>query len=350
MIFTGDIAQPYIEASSATIPEVLRSKTWIGNLEGSLIDVRGKKEVVRGVYNDYDAIAELIKLIPFKAFNLANNHLLDVADVRTTLDNVKRLGVNVVGAGCNLGDAQKSLVVTDNDGMAYRILAFGWENIQCVPATAKKQGVNPYTRENVIKCVRKELEEKEPLICFMHWGYELEQYPMPSDRSLSHELIDMGVSAIVGCHGHRVQQIEFYKNRPIVYGMGNFLFRQGVYYDGKLKYPSLSSEEWVFEIKGNSQFFLHRFEYDNSTHELKYMGGEAITSNTVFYGKAQYHGFSDEEYLNFFRNNRKVKKLLPIFTHRESAVSYWIKSEWIQLRGWLLDTAQALNLKSANRG
>ena len=350
MIFTGDIAQPYVGAFSITIPKELINNNWLGNLEGSLIDARGKNGSLKGVYNDVEAIEELCKQIPFKAFNIANNHLLDNAEVKITLDNVKRLGIPVVGAGQNLQEAQKSIVITDSDGVSYRILAFGWENIQCEPAGKNKQGVNPYTKKNVLKCVHQALKEKEPVICFMHWDFELEQYPMPLDRSLSHELIDLGVSAIVGCHGHRVQQIEFYKDRPIVYGMGNFLFRQGVYYDGKLKYPALSNEEWAFEINGNRQFLLHRFEYDNNSHNLKYIGEETLSPPKMYYGKAPYNDYNNEDYLNFFRKNRKVNKLLPIFTHRESAVSYWMKSGWIKMRGWLLDTAQNLKLKSANRG
>lgn len=50
----------------------------------------------------------------------------------------------------------------------------------------------------------------------------MELYPQPFDRELSKVLIDLGVYAVLGCHAHRVQQIEFYKGRPIVYGLGNF--------------------------------------------------------------------------------------------------------------------------------
>ena len=58
MIFTGDIAQPFMGASSFNIPEELQAKMWVGNLEGSLI--YDKKEGVSGVCNDVKAIDELI--------------------------------------------------------------------------------------------------------------------------------------------------------------------------------------------------------------------------------------------------------------------------------------------------
>ena len=345
MIFTGDIALP---SFSIKLPNSLpQGRVWIGNLEGSIIEEDRSKE--NGVYNNYDAVKQLLHQIPFKAFSLANNHLLDFGSVGDSVSRLQRIGITTIGAG-DITKASESVIVIDDDNMAYQILAFGWENIQCSVAKKKKAGVNPLTRRHVLECAKEALKNPEPVICFMHWDYELEKYPIPSDRSLSHELIDMGVSAVVGCHGHRVQQVEFYKERPIVYGMGNFLFRQGVYFNGKLKYPDLSKEEWAFEIKDNNVFILHRFEYDNVNHELKYIGNMDIAPKGSFYGKAVYNDFNDNEYLEFFKKNRKVKKLLPIFTHKESVVSYWLKSEWIKLRGWLLDMALSLNLKSANRG
>jgi poly-gamma-glutamate synthesis protein (capsule biosynthesis protein) len=348
MIFCGDIAQPYSGASNYTIPEELKSKPWLGNLEGSLIDERCKKEDVRGVYNDLAAIKELQKQIPFKAFNIANNHLLDAADVQTTLGGAKELGTRVVGAGCDLKDAQQSLENIDNDGETYRILAFGWENIQCVPAQSKKQGVNPYTRENVLHCVSEALKENEPVICFMHWDYELEKYPQPYDRQLAFDIIDMGVEAVIGCHAHRVQPIEFYKGKPIVYGLGNFLFCQGYYFGGNLSFPKFCEKEYAFEITKEG-FKLHYFHYDHQENRLEYVKSAKIGSDKEFEGKAEFSGYSDKEYEYFFKKNRVQKKMLPVFHTKEPAVSYWTKSEWIKLRGWMLDTAMKLNIKSAKR-
>lgn len=349
MFFTGDIAQPGVGNSSFVVPDKVQSNVWLGNLEGSLIDDQGKKEDLKGVYNNFDAIATLLNQTPFKAFNVANNHLLDAADVRTTLDNAKKLGVSVVGAGLNLHDAQKPITIIDNDGISYRILAFGWENIQCVPAKKDKQGVNPYTRENVIQCVSKVLRENEPVICFMHWDYELEKYPQPYDRQLAMELIDMGVAAVIGCHAHRTQPVEFYKGKPIVYGLGNFFFCQHHYFGGNLCFPKVCEEEYAFEIT-KEDYRLHYFHYDLQKNVLEYVKSAEISADRDFDGKAEFSGMSTKEYEKWFKAHRVQRKLLPVFQAHETALSYWTKSKWIQLRGWLLDTAQALNLKSAKRG
>lgn len=348
MIFFGDIAQPYINASSFIIPKEFKSKLCFGNLEGSLMDGKCKKEDARGVYNDVEAISNLQKHFVFTAFNIANNHLLDAADVKITVFNADEIGIPVVGAGCDMYEAQKPLIIHDNDGKNYRILSFGWENIQCVPAGKNKQGVNPYTRNNVLNCVREALTYDESVICFMHWNYELEKYPQPFDRQLAMDLIDIGVVAVVGCHAHRVQPIEFYKGKPIVYGLGNFLFCQGQYYGGKLCFPSFCEEEYAFEIscEGNT---LHYFHYDQKVNKLEYVKSAEVGENIEFDGKAEFTGYSTIEYEHYFKQHRVQKKLLPVFHAKESAISYWIKSKWIKLRGWMLDTAMKLNLKSAKR-
>ena len=344
MIFTGDIAQPYIGASTVNIPEVFCKSAWFGNLEGSFVEGEG----FTGVYNNYDAVAKLCKQIRFKAFNLANNHLLDAADVKTTLINLKNLGVPAVGGGCDLKESGRHLLFTDSDGKVYRILAFGWENIQCRTATEKREGVNPYARKHVLKSVEEALKHGEPVVCFMHWNYELERYPQPYDRKLAHDLIDMGVAAVVGCHAHRVQPVEFYKGKPIVYGLGNFLFCQGHYFGKKLCFPRFCEDEYAFEMAGDG-YKLHYLKYDQSENRLEYLKSAEIGPDCEFDGKAEFSEMTDKEYEVWFREHRVQKKLLPVFKATESALSYACKSYWIKARGMLINILTKLNLKSANR-
>lgn len=348
MIFTGDIAQPNQGASIFSVPNNLKEKVWVGNLEGSLIETGKTAEKPGGVYNDLKAIQEVLEYIPFRSFILGNNHLLDAASVQTTIENLKKLRVGLVGAGTDIDDARKSITTKDSDETIYRILAFGWANIQCIPATKTSGGVNPYTKANVFKSVSEALKQVEPLLCFFHWNYELEKYPQPYDRHLAHELIDMGVAAVIGCHAHRVQPIEFYKGKPIVYGLGNFLFCQGHFFDGKLRFPKFCEEEYAFEINKNG-FKLHYFFYDQKDNRLDYVKSVEIGEDKVFDGKAEFTGYSDKEYEKWFKAHRIQKKMLPIFHARENELSYWMKSKWIKFRGGIINQLTKINLKSANR-
>jgi hypothetical protein len=294
MIFCGDIALPFENAITIkNIPEELLQKQWIGNLEGSLIKIGNSDALLktRKVFNSESAIKQLLKIIPFKAFNLANNHILDadsIAHSTSILDNYT--GLNYVGAGNNLSEASKELVIED-EGQELIILSFGWKAINCIYAKQSKEGVNPYLRSHVLNEVKR-VVEKYPngkIICFFHWNYELEVYPQPFDRELAKTLIRCGIYAIIGCHAHRVQPIEMIDNHPVVYGLGNFAFKQGSYMDGRLKFPDLSLPEIAFEIKGDGSFAVHQFIFRRDISTLEYL-------KTLPIERAEFDGMSDKEY------------------------------------------------------
>lgn len=355
MLICGDIALPYENYVDYTsIPNELKNKVWFGNLEGSLIDV-SKEEVERelkepGVFNSYNAIKELISKINFRLFGLANNHILDRSNIDTTTSLLNKLGVKYIGAGRDIVNARKAIDIYDEHGEKYTILAFGWDCISCQYADSNHQGVNPITKKNILKSINEIKNNSGKIICFFHWNYELELYPQPYERSLAKLLIDKGVYAVIGCHAHRPQGIEFYKGRPIVYGLGNFLFPQKVFFNEKLEFPPYASEELVFELGENNSFSIHQFKYDKDSHSLMFVKSiKDIKPDMDFDGKAIFSGYDDEDYLRFFRKNRIKKKLLPVFTSRESILSYTCKSGWVKLRNVLINIFLHIGLKTAKR-
>ncbi len=115
----------------------------------------------------------------------------------------------------------------------------------------------------------------------------------------------MGVSTVIGCHAHRVQPVEFYKGRPIVYGLGNFLFCQGHYMGGNLRFPKFCEDEYAFEITdGGDKFVLHHFHYDSQGNILDYVKSEEITQDRDFDGKAEFTGYTAAEYERWFKKHR----------------------------------------------
>ena len=355
MLICGDISLPNKKSIDySSIPRDLCKKRWFGNLEGSIIDKNGdelKNELKNsGVFNSYEAIFELKKHIDFSLFSLANNHILDKSSIHSTRSNLEKLGVAYVGAGYNSVDAARHVDVLDENEETYTILAFGWDCIGCKYAKKNQQGVNPIIKKHVIEEVRKIKQHSRKIICFFHWNYELELYPQPYERSLAKLLIDEGVYAVIGCHSHRVQGIEFYKGKPIVYGLGNFLFQQRVYFDGKLEFPDYSSDELVFELGGNGSFSVHKFKYDKSQNTLYFVKSILnINPNENFEGKAVFSGYSDEDYQIFFKRNRVKKKLLPIFRYNESQLEYMLKTKWVNIRNILLNVFVNFGIKSAKR-
>lgn len=344
MIFSGDIALPYKDAIKIELPESLNHKVWFGNLEGSLLKNTDNLLNKSAVFNNYSAIEDLLNKIPFKVFGIANNHLLDAANIKTTLENLDELGVLSVGAGSNIQDARKSVLVNDENNNMFEVLAFGWNAINCIYATSTKEGVNPYTKNNVISQVEDKLKSigEKKLVCYFHWNYELEIYPQPVDRELAYKLIDMGVFAIIGCHAHRVQGCEIYKDHPIVYGLGNFLFPQGVFMDGKIKFPDFTTKQLAFEIDSNSNFILHWFEYNKQQQQVVFLHSEDLRHSKLL-KETPFKNVEHSQYRKWLKINRyHRRKFLPIFNYSGSEHIVELKVNLILLRDRLIRIIKGL--------
>lgn len=62
------------------------------------------------------------------------------------------------------------------------------------------------------------------VIVAFHWGAEKDYYPNANQKKLGHMTIDAGADLVIGHHSHRMNPIEEYKGKYIVYSLGNFSF------------------------------------------------------------------------------------------------------------------------------
>lgn len=67
-------------------------------------------------------------------------------------------------------------------------------------------------------------QECDIIVASMHWGVEGEDKQCEAQEKMGHYLIDNGVDLVLGSHPHKIQGIEKYKDRYIVYSLGNFCF------------------------------------------------------------------------------------------------------------------------------
>lgn len=323
MIFVGDIALPNKRAIEIVdLPPILLNKQWVGNLEGCILqNDYNKFKRLEVVFNDEDAIEDLIKNINFKGFVLGNNHILDHGELSDTIDFLHRIKMPYCGVGLNLQEAANPLLLTDNRKQIV-ILNFGWEVIQCQIAKEDDFGVNPLERQHVIDTVKNAVERfpNSYIIPFMHWSYELESEPQPFERQLAKTLIDLGVAGVIGCHPHRIGGFEIYKGKPILYSLGNWMFKQRYYHNSKLKFPEFCNHEVAFEWDfDNNSFLFHFFRYDSTFSTLTYINTEKQDSKTM-HDYTPFRDFSDSDYKVWYKKNHyHRRKGLPIY--------YWEDSE-----------------------
>lgn len=162
---------------------------------------------------------------------LANNHALDYGTdaLIDSLDALDGEGIYHVGAGRNLDEA-KALVTMETKGKtlgflgASRVIPVGSWN-----AAAHKPGMlTTYDPSALVAEIKKARESCDFVVVYVHWGIERDERPQDYQRTLGQQYIDAGADLVVGSHPHVLQGVEYYKGKPIVYSMGNFVFGSGI--------------------------------------------------------------------------------------------------------------------------
>tara|TARA_B110000027_G_scaffold133254_1_gene161267 strand:- start:34 stop:1080 length:1047 start_codon:yes stop_codon:yes gene_type:complete len=341
MIFVGDISLPFKDSILLQpLPKHMLNKNWFGNLEGALIDncLKNKTYTDRVVFNDKTAIKSLCSNLNFSGFALANNHIFDTGSYDDTTQFLNDNNIAFGGIGKSSFEANKPIIFFEN-GKKIIILNFGWEVIQCEVFSGKKHGVNPLTKNHVISTVKKSLKDYPDanIIAFMHWNYELEAEPQPLERELAKKIIDMGISGVIGCHPHRIGGFEMHKGKPIIYSLGNWMFKQNYFHNGRINFPDFCNQEvaceWDFET---NKIKFHFFNLDKNESKLSYSHSEDISSETMR-NFTPFYNLSNEDYKKYYKKNHFHKnKGLPIYYWEDTDFKIKIKNKLNKLRDLLI--------------
>ena len=160
--------------------------------------------------------------------SIANNHTYDYGPdgVLDTLDTLDKAGIAHVGAGRNLAEASETKFF-DLDGLRVAFLSgtrVEWAELT-KGATETEPGVfRTVDPELLYQRVREAREQADVVIVYIHWGIEGVDYLEEYQQTVGKGLVDAGADAVVGDHTHCLQGIEFYKDKPIIYSLGNFWF------------------------------------------------------------------------------------------------------------------------------
>lgn len=335
MIFVGDIAIPYLGSIKLkNIPNEFKKKSWFGNLEGTLLHFNKELPRRKVVFNDIDALSALKKSLNFEAVALANNHIFDAGNLEITTSYLNLLNIKYLGAGKTINDAVSPLEIQTCIGENVILLNYCWVITRAKLAKSSNSGVSPYDKKYIENAISKIIKHKSNnrLIVFFHWNYELELYPQPLDRETSHMLIDLGVDIVIGAHSHRLQGFEYYKGKPILYGLGNFAFVQKVYWDRKLTFPSFTLDEYAFEVNMKDlSIMCHQFKYNIEKNTLTYIQTTPLLETENLKKISNFQNLDNKTYIDFFKKNRYQKKLLPVFYFKESLFIKNIKIYWVNI-------------------
>ncbi len=164
----------------------------------------------------------------FDAVSLANNHSGDFgkAAFAEQLALMDTAGLPYFGGGRDATAAHAPWIVERN-GVRIALLGYVEFKPRSFEADASRPGVawsgeDDDVIEDIIAARR--VHRADIVIPFMHWGWEDEPDPSPRLHAFARRMIDAGADMVVGGHPHVTQGAEYYRGKPIIYSLGNFLF------------------------------------------------------------------------------------------------------------------------------
>jgi poly-gamma-glutamate capsule biosynthesis protein CapA/YwtB (metallophosphatase superfamily) len=207
--------------------ELSSSDLGIVNLETAVTTSATKHPNKQYNFKSDPASLSGLKNAGFQLVSLANNHTLDyqVGGLRDTLSYLKKYKLDYMGGGINSTEAYaaKSYKIKEK---TIKILAFS----RVLPeyswvATSSKPGLaNGYDLSLINRSIKKEKQSADYVFVYIHWGVETNRKPEAFQRQWAKAMIDSGADGVIGSHPHVLQGFEVYKNKPIAYSLGNFLF------------------------------------------------------------------------------------------------------------------------------
>ncbi len=182
-------------------------------------------------FSQHDDVPDFLRGIGFNLFSIATNHTFDwgEAGYQKTMDVLKDAAF---GAG-SYNEAYKVKVVEVN-GMKIGFLAFCFSSYTGVfDDVTNHEGLGcAYINDLKVNHVIIEAKQQvDYLFVLPHDGIEYIDIPLPETIARYRDFIDWGADAVIGTHPHCPQGWETYKDKPIFYSLGNFLFNSKRGYD-----------------------------------------------------------------------------------------------------------------------
>jgi poly-gamma-glutamate capsule biosynthesis protein CapA/YwtB (metallophosphatase superfamily) len=223
----------------------------IANLETPLVDIANTPRPAFSFTDDSRYIRKQgrflhwsdVKRTPayLKKYNitnvsLANNHMLDygIDGFTQTLETLHKHSIRFFGAGHDKKQADRPFIETIVGGnRTFKLVVISafeyrkeYDKHFSFYASSSKGGVNRLSIRRIANNIRKIREDNNNvyIVAYPHWG-GARSYGWKTDAqtTVGHKLIDAGADIVIGHGPHNLQQIQQYKGKWIIYGIGNFI-------------------------------------------------------------------------------------------------------------------------------
>jgi len=257
MGFVGDVVIDRDDPHEvfAEVRELLRaSDILFGNLESPYSNAPENAVTAHLVIAPQLHNLEAYPKAGFSVLSMANNHIVD-AGHGAMLETQRRLrsqGVATIGVGQNLTEARRPTIV-ERRGCKVGFLGYasifphGYQARSNVPGLAPLRAYNhfydqaenyvpgylprvetipdPEDHRSLGEDIQALRQSADLVVTSFHWGDHLRPYVLTDhEKRTARFCIDRGADLVLGHHHHALRGIEWYRDKPIFYGLGNFVF------------------------------------------------------------------------------------------------------------------------------
>jgi poly-gamma-glutamate capsule biosynthesis protein CapA/YwtB (metallophosphatase superfamily) len=199
------------------------SKLSIVNLEGPVLEAGVTTPKTGPSISMKPSVLKALSDVKIDLVTLANNHIMDygINGITETISRLKEINIDYVGAGINKNEISKPFLTIINSKKVAIINVCEHEWITDFHSEAGANGLDFI--ENYYKI--QELKTKADfVIVIYHGGNEYHPLPSPQIKKIFRFFVESGASAVIGHHTHTFSGYEVYKDCPIFYSLGNFIF------------------------------------------------------------------------------------------------------------------------------
>lgn len=198
---------------TSLLPEHPKGAYLVGNFEGSIPVTHVPTKSMTFSFSVRPEHVQSLSEYGFTHLGLSNNHAYDFGfdDFVHTQNVLSGSSLSTFG---DPGELATSSVTTVRMGST-TVALIGIYAVESTPLL-----------HDVVSVFKNASFTSDIQIAYVHWGEEYKLLHNSTQETLSHALVDAGADLVVGHHPHVIQDVELYKNVPIFYSLGNFIFDQ----------------------------------------------------------------------------------------------------------------------------
>lgn len=278
---------------------------------------------------------EAIKYAGFNIATLANNHIMDFGaqGLMDTVNLCSQYNIDTVGVGKNLEDASK-ILYKRKDGETLAIINCCEHEFSI--AGDDSAGANPLNPIQQYYKIKEARLNADYVLVIVHGGHEMYQQPSLRMVETYRFFIDAGANAVVNHHQHCFSGYEFYKRKPIIYGLGNFCFdashRNSIWNEGYLAVIDFQQKiidiRTIPYIQNNKNVGIYPIKDQASFNDKIYKLNQTINNKAKLQEEQKtYYGLSRDEiklrfepYTNRIMKGLRRRHLIPSFLSEKKQV------------------------------